>query len=281
MINYPNINPDFINICGITIKWYGVCHVIAFLLFYWRATVTKPIDFTKDQLADLLFYVCLGVLFGGRIGYIVFYMSSEVFSDPLTMLKFWLPGRSFHGGLLGVIIAMYCYHKLKKQNFWKIADFIAPIIPLGIAFGRIGNFINGELWGRVTTVSWGMIFPYVDDLPRHPSQIYEFLLEGVLLFIILNFIFNLKIFNKNYYFSSRLNKIFKNLFKNKSAWFLIFYAIFRILVENYREPDIELGLIKGLTMGQILSIPMLLIGGFLLWLRVRNLIIKENNAAIH
>lgn len=274
MINYPNINPDCLNIYGVTIKWYGVCHVLAFLLFYWRAMVSRPKYLSKDQLSDLLIYICIGVLFGGRVGYMVFYMPNEILADPLAVFKFWLPGRSFHGGLLGVIIGMYCYSKVQKQNFWEIADFIAPIVPLGIAFGRIGNFINGELWGRVTKVDWGMIFPHVDNSPRHPSQIYEFLLEGIILYISLNYILdliNLKYFNANYN-NSKSSIVFKNIFNNKSAWFLVLYAIFRIVVENYREPDAQLGLMKGLSMGQILSIPMLLIGGFLLWLRCRKLI---------
>lgn len=244
MINYPNINPDFINIYGITIKWYGVCHVLALLLFYWRAQITKPNSLANEQLYDLLCYVCLGGLWGGKIGYIIFYMPSEIIEDPLAILRFWLPGRSFHGGLLGVIIALYIYAKVTKQIFWEVADFIAPIVPLGLALGRIGNFINGELWGRITNVPWGMVFHHVDSFPRHPSQIYEILLEGIVLFMIL-----------------------KNIKKNSSLWFLILYAIFRILIENYREPDIQIGLINGLTMGQILSIPMLVIGVYLLFVR--------------
>ena len=246
MIQYPDLNPNAITIGSFSIKWYGVCYLIAFSLCYWQSIIKKPSNWSREQVVDLLFYLSMGVIFGGRLGYILFYCPIDIIDNPLTLLQFWLPGRSFHGGLLGVLIAIIFYAKKNHYSFLEITDFIAPIAPIGIACGRIGNFINGELWGRVTDVSWGMVFAHVDQLPRHPSQIYEFLLEGVMLFLILN-IDNWRSYSNRFY-------------KNKSALFLIFYALFRIFVENYREPDFDQGFIVNMTMGQILSIPMLIAG---------------------
>lgn len=245
MINYPNFDPNAISFGAFSIKWYGICYLVAFLLCYWQAikknTRELKLQLNNEQIADLFFYLSIGVIFGGRIGYILFYAPMDIIDHPITLLQFWLPGRSFHGGLLGVIIAILYYAKKNRCFLLKLTDFIAPIVPIGIACGRIGNFINGELWGRVTSMPWGMIFSHVDNLPRHPSQLYEFFLEGIMLYLILNL---------KYY-------------KNKSAWFLIFYGLFRIFVENYREPDVEqyfIADIAHITMGQMLSIPMLLIG---------------------
>lgn len=257
MINYPDIDPNAISFGSFSIKWYGICYFIAFLLCYWQAIIKKPskLNLNKEQIADLLFYLSMGVIFGGRIGYMLFYALTDVIHNPLSLLQFWLPGRSFHGGLLGVIVAIFMYAKKNRYSFLDITDFIAPIVPIGIACGRIGNFINGELWGRVTDVSWGMVFAHVDNLPRHPSQIYEFLLEGIILYLILN----LKLNNQRYF-----NSYIYNVYQNKSALFLIFYGLFRIFVENYREPDFGQDLIANMTMGQMLSIPMLVFGFLLL-----------------
>ena len=243
MIIYPEFDPNAITIGSFSIKWYGICYLIAFLWCYWQAILKKSNDWTKEQIEDLLFYIALGVIFGGRIGYILFYYPSDLITDPLSLLQFWLPGRSFHGGLLGVLIAVIFYSKKHHLTFLAVTDFIAPIAPIGIMCGRVGNFINGELWGRVTNMPWGMVFRHVDQYTRHPSQIYELLLEGVVLFFILQICDNKK--QEGY----------------KSAVFLAFYAIFRIFVENYREPDFDQGFIlTNITMGQILSIPMVIIG---------------------
>lgn len=245
MLKYPNIDPTAFNIGPFSIKWYGICYLIAFLLCYWLALVKKPDNYTKTQVEDLLFYIVMGVIFGGRVGYILLYYPDYIFTNPIDVIKFWLPGRSFHGGLVGVLIAIKLYIRKYQQPFLAITDFIAPIVPIGILFGRLGNFINGELYGRVTNVPWGMVFEHIDHMPRHPSQLYELLLEGVLLFIILN----------------KFIKTNKNIVGYNSAVFLIFYGLFRILVENYREPDLDLGFIAHhFTMGQILSIPMLVAG---------------------
>lgn len=262
MINYPDLNPNAITLGSFSIKWYGVCYLAAFILCYWRAISKKTPAFNNQQVSDLLFYISMGVIFGGRIGYILFYSPMDLIFNPFSLLQFWQPGRSFHGGLLGVLIAISVYAVKNRRGFLEITDFIAPIVPIGIACGRVGNFINGELWGRFTNVSWGMVFPHVDVLPRHPSQIYEFLLEGLALFLILNINF------KNY-------SVLHGVYKNKSALFLIFYALFRIFVENYREPDLGVGLIANMTMGQILSIPMFLLGICLLFWRSREFVTKE------
>ncbi len=253
MIVCPDIDPNAFSVGSFSVRWYGVCYLIAFLLGYWQAIIKKSNNWNKEQIEDLVFYIAIGVILGGRIGYVLFYSASDIFIEPLTLLQFWLPGRSFHGGLLGVLIAIIVYAKKTNRAFLDITDFIAPIIPIGIFFGRIGNFINGELWGRITNVPWGMVFRHVDEMPRHPSQLYEALLEGVLLFFIL------KICDNN----SKCN-----VRGFKSGIFLICYAMFRIFVECYREPDLDQGFIANMTMGQILSIPMLIVGvGLMLYKR--------------
>lgn len=257
MLIYPQIDPTAFNIGPLSIKWYGICYLVAFLLCYWRVIVSKPDNWTNNQVQDLLFYIVMGVIFGGRIGYILLYYPDHILT--LDIIKFWVPGRSFHGGLIGVLIAIILYAKKYKQSFIAITDFIAPIVPIGIIFGRLGNFINGELYGRITNMPWGMVFGHVDHFARHPSQLYELLLEGILLFIILN----------------KFVKTNKNIVGYNSAVFLIFYGLFRILVENYREPDFDLGFIVHIfTMGQILSIPMLVVG--LCWYLKINYIQKKN-----
>lgn len=248
MIMFPELDPNAFSIGPFSVKWYGVCYLAAFLLCYWLAIVKKPSNWNKEQIEDLLFYIAMGVIFGGRIGYIFLYYPTEIIENPLNILKFWLPGRSFHGGLIGVLIAIIFYARKYKQSFFTVTDFMAPIIPIGIMCGRLGNFINGELFGRITDVPWAMIFEHIDEQPRHPSQLYELFLEGVLLFLVLK----------------KFDKQGEAALGHNSAIFLIFYSLFRIIVENYREPDIDLGFIMHtLTMGQVLSIPMLLVGLFL------------------
>lgn len=262
-----------------TIKWYGICYLIAFLVSYYLLIIKankrsynnfndqNDCVFNKEQITDLLFYSSIGVIIGGRVGYILIYSPEDLLHNPLTLIQFWLPGRSFHGGLLGVLVAILIYARKYQRNFLEIANFIAPIVPVGIGCGRIGNFINGELYGRVTNVPWGMIFPHVDQFPRHPSQIYEFLLEGVLLFLVLN-LSNLCIKDgscnhKWIVFVNKLNQ-------NKSGLFLIFYGVIRFFVEYYREPDFNQNFIIHMTMGQILSIPMILAGIVILFLQFKN-----------
>ncbi len=206
---------------------------------------------TRKQVDDLIFYAALGVILGGRFGYILFYDLASYTRDPLNILKIWQGGMSFHGGLIGVLIAVWLYGRKIGQTFFQVTDFVAPLVPIGLGAGRIGNFINGELWGRETDLPWGMIFPYTDQLllVRHPSQLYEALLEGVLLFAIL------------WGYSRRSRPLM-----SVSAMFLIFYGSFRILVEFAREPDAHLGYLAfdWLTMGQLLSLPMVVLGVVLL-----------------
>jgi len=200
---------------------------------------------TRDQVSDLLFYSFLGVILGGRVGYVLFYQFEYFLSDPLYLFQIWQGGMSFHGGLLGVILAIFIFARKTKKNFLEVGDFVAPLVPIGLGMGRLGNFINAELWGRQTDVSWAMVFP-TDPLqvPRHPSQLYEFALEGVVLFAIL-------------YMISRKTRSLGLA----SGAFLIGYGVFRSIVEFFREPDAHLGLyFSFISKGQILSIPMILVG---------------------
>lgn len=252
-LTFPQIDPVLVQIGPLAIRWYGLMYLIGFAFAMWLANrrAEQPgSGWTKDQVSDLLFAGFLGVVIGGRIGYVLFYNFDLFLANPLYLFKVWTGGMSFHGGLLGVITAMFWYGHKNGRTFFSIADFIAPLVPFGLGMGRLGNFINGELWGRVTDVPWAMIFPTGGPLPRHPSQLYEFLLEGVVLFIILN------------------------LFIHKprptgavSGLFLLCYGSFRFFVEFFRQPDAQLGFFDGwLTMGQILSTPMILLGAaILIW----------------
>lgn len=253
MLFYPNINPVALKLGPIKIHWYGLMYLLGFglawLLALYRAK--KPSSgWTKDQVADFIFYSALGVILGGRIGYMLFYDFSGLISNPLSLFKIWQGGMSFHGGLIGVVIAIWLFARRYKKTWCEVADFAAPLVPLGLAAGRIGNFINGELWGRVTTVPWGMVFPGAGPLPRHPSQIYEFLLEGVLLFVIL------------WWFSAKKRPPFA-----VGALFLLLYGLFRFTIEFFRQPDPQLGFVAfgWLSQGQLLSIPMMLIGAIALF----------------
>ena len=247
MFYYPNnINPVAFSLGPIKVHWYGLMYLFGFISAWWLASVrSKNIGLTKEQVTDLIFYAALGVVLCGRIGYMVFYDVPDLISNPLTLFKVWDGGMSFHGGMLGVLLALFLYAKKLKKSVWDLTDFVAPMVPIGLAAGRAGNFINGELWGRVTTVPWGMVYPNAGPLPRHPSEVYEFLLEGVALFLIL------------WFFSMRPRPRFA-----VSALFLLGYGCFRFFCEFWRQPDPQYGyLLWGwVTMGQILSFPMIVIG---------------------
>jgi len=248
MIPFPNINPIALQIGPLKIHWYGLMYVIGFLaawlLGIWRAARPGS-GWTKEQVGDIIFYCALGVIIGGRVGYMLFYAWPELLQNPLNLFKIWQGGMSFHGGLLGVIVSMWWFGKRRQKTFFEVSDFIAPLVPIGLAAGRMGNFINGELWGRVTDVPWGMVFPHAGSAPRHPSQLYEFFLEGVVLFILL------------WWFSAKPKPRMA-----VSGLFLLGYGAFRFVVEFFRQPDIQIGFVAfgWMTKGQLLCIPMIILG---------------------
>ena len=254
MFIFPQINPVVISLGPLSIHWYGVMYIIAFggawVLASYRRNM-KPNQWSTDQISDLIFYGAIGAVVGGRLGSVFFYNFDRFLEDPLWVFRVWEGGMSFHGGLLGVGVALYFYSKSLRKGFWETIDFIVPFVPFGLGAGRIGNFIGGELWGRPTDVPWGMVFPHVDQLPRHPSQLYEVALEGVALFILL------------WWFSSNPRPRLA-----VSGVFALGYGSFRFFIEFFREPDQQIGLIafEWLTMGQLLSVPMAAGGILLLFL---------------
>lgn len=253
MITYPDINPVALSIGPLKVHWYGLMYLVGFVGAWalGRYRASKP-DWPLSPLLvdDLIFYGALGVILGGRIGYMVFYQTPELIHHPLTLFQVWDGGMSFHGGLIGVMVAMWLFARKYKLHFFTLMDFIAPLVPIGLFAGRIGNFINGELWGKVTTLPWGMVFPTGGPLPRQPSMLYEAFSEGILMFVIL-LLFSMKPRPR----------------MAVSALFLILYGTFRFLVEFVREPDPQLGYLWDgwLTMGQVLSFPMIVIGALLMW----------------
>jgi phosphatidylglycerol:prolipoprotein diacylglycerol transferase len=254
MLIHPQIDPVAIQIGSFGIHWYGLMYLMAFAQFIvlGRLCIKRPyyqaLGWTTKDLEDLLFAGVMGVVLGGRIGHVLFYMPEFYFANPLSILKVWQGGMSFHGGLLGVILAMVWFARRKNTSFWTVSDLVAPLVPFGLAFGRLGNFINAELWGRPADVPWAMVFPLVDAIPRHPSQIYQLLFEGILLGLVL-WVYARK--------PHRLGQV--------SGLFLLGYGICRFLVEFAIEPDVFLGpLAFGFSMGQWLTIPMILFGIYLL-----------------
>lgn len=252
MLQHPQFDPVAIQLGPIAVHWYGLMYLLGFaavwLLGRHRIRQGK-VSFTSRDLEDIIFYSVIGVVVGGRLGYALIYKPAYYLSHPLEILYLWEGGMSFHGGLVGVIIVLVWYARSRGRHLFEVSDFIAPMIPLGLAAGRWGNFVNGELWGRTTGLPWGMVFPYAGPEPRHPSQLYEMMLEGLLLFAVL------------WWFSSKPRKR-----GQVSGLFLVGYGTARFLVEFTREPDAFLGLLTaGLSMGQLLSIPMVLAGAFILW----------------
>jgi len=258
MLPYPEIDPVAFFLGPLKVHWYGMTYLLA-LAFAWRLALHRSKNswspISADKVDDLIFYGTMGVFLGGRIGYTVFYNWEFVLRDPLWVFRVWEGGMSFHGGLLGVILATYILARREKIPFMNLLDFVAPLVPMGLALGRLGNFIGQELWGRATSVSWGMIFPRDPlQLQRHPSQLYQFALEGLLLFFTL------------LWFSSRPRPMYA-----VSGFFAIGYAILRIFVEFFREPDVHIGFQASgwLTRGQLLCVPLLVVGFIFLVLAYR------------
>ncbi len=261
MLIHPQFDPIALQVGPLAVHWYGLTYLLAFALFWALArrrlahppyaSLSGPNAWRPADIEDLLFFGVLGVILGGRLGYVLFYKPAYYAAHPLEALALWQGGMSFHGGMLGVIAALAWFAWSRKRPFWQVTDLVAPCVPLGLASGRLGNFINGELWGRAAdpALPWAMVFPQSGSaLPRHPSQIYQFLLEGVLLFVVL-------------WLMARKPRPAGQL----SAAFLVGYGLLRFTAEYFREPDAHLGLLSaGLSMGQWLCVPMVL-AGLVLW----------------
>ncbi|MDD3760074.1 MAG: prolipoprotein diacylglyceryl transferase [Acidithiobacillus sp.] len=267
MLHYPNINPMGFQLGPITIHWYGLLEIISFViatLWLIRRGRRSHTPWKKSEVVDLEFFVAIGAILGGRVGYVLWYNLPYYVQHPLHMLYIWDGGMSFHGGLLGVVLACWLFAKSKPEHgFMPTLDFIAPAVPIGLGLGRIANFINDQLFGRVSHLPWAMVFPAGGPQPRQPSQIYEFLLEGVLLFLILAI------------YSRRPRPI-----GAVGGLFVFGYGVFRFLVEFVRQPDIQLGFVLGpLTMGQVLSIPMILLGPVIIWWAYRGGFAEQTHSA--
>jgi phosphatidylglycerol:prolipoprotein diacylglycerol transferase len=248
MLVHPQFDPVALQIGPVAVRWYGLMYLVAFVLFVvlgkYRARQNLLTGWHPRDIDDMLFYGVFGVIVGGRLGYVLFYKPLHYLQHPLEILAVWEGGMSFHGGFLGVLVALWLFARLRSKRWLDVTDFVAPLVPLGLAAGRLGNFINGELWGRPTDGPWGMVFPQVDGLARHASQLYQFALEGVLLFAIL------------WWYTSRRRPM-----GAPSGLFLLGYGVLRFVAEFAREPDAFLGYLSfGLTMGQWLSLPMIAAG---------------------
>jgi phosphatidylglycerol---prolipoprotein diacylglyceryl transferase len=271
MLTYPDIDPIALSIGPLKVHWYGLMYLVGFAAFWvlGRYRASRPDSgWTAEMVDDVLFFGVMGTIIGGRLGYMLFYGYDQLAADPLNLFKIWEGGMSFHGGLIGVLTAMWLFARRYQRRFFEVTDFIAPLVPLGLFAGRIGNFINGELWGSPTSLPWGMRLPcdrfpvYCRDLPAgaqwsaplQPSQLYEALLEGVVLFLIV------------WLFSRRPRPTMA-----VSGVFLIGYGFFRFVVELIRQPDAQLGYLAfgWVTMGQVLSLPMVLAGIVLVFLAYR------------
>jgi phosphatidylglycerol:prolipoprotein diacylglycerol transferase len=247
MLTHPNFDPIAISLGPLAIRWYGLMYLAAFGFLWWlgRMRIARGLaPITREQFDDLIFLGVLGTILGGRLGYVLFYKPAYYFAHPLEIFAIWQGGMAFHGGFLGVLAAVALFAWRRRIDWWRLMDFIAPCVPTGLAAGRLGNFINGELWGRPTDLPWGMVFRGAGDLPRHPSQLYQFALEGVLLFALL------------WWYASK-----PRARGAVSALFLMGYGGFRFIAEFAREPDDFLGLLAlNLSMGQWLSLPMIAAG---------------------
>ncbi|MBF0423276.1 MAG: prolipoprotein diacylglyceryl transferase [Magnetococcales bacterium] len=248
MLVHPEIDPVVVALGPVAIRWYGVMYSLAFILGWPLLKIQArrmELPLSKEELGDFTVWILAGVIIGGRLGYILFYQFSYYLDNPWAVFRVWEGGMAFHGGLIGVAVAICHFARVKKVHCLSLGDLVSPVVPLGLFLGRLGNFINGELWGRATDVPWGMVFPHGGGpLPRHPSQLYEAALEGVFLFILL-------------WWLGRSRRGRGELF----GIFLLGYGVVRFMIEFFREPDPQLGLLSlGLSMGQWLCLPMMLVG---------------------
>ena len=250
LLIHPSIDPVMVSFGIIQIRWYGVAYVLGFLLgIYLIKQINQGYQkrIKNKQIDDFFIWSVIGVILGGRIGYVLFYQTTTILTDPINILFIWKGGMSFHGGLIGIIISIFLFSKKYSIDFFQLSDLVSSVAPVGLFFGRLANFINVELYGRVTDFPLAMIYPSIDQAPRHPSQLYEAFFEGVVLFIILRHC------NKKNYSQNNFGFI--------TSLFLILYGIFRFLIEFLREPDAHIGLIfNSITMGQLLSVPLVIIG---------------------
>ncbi|MBQ9235995.1 MAG: prolipoprotein diacylglyceryl transferase [Alphaproteobacteria bacterium] len=249
-LDYPAISPIAFAFGPLAIRWYSLAYLfgiaLAWLMLWWYNRKFK-LGYTKGQMEDLVFYVTMGIIIGGRLGYAVFYGGAEMWLRPWHLLELWKGGMSFHGGVLGVIIAAWLYAKNYKWRFLQATDLVAIFCPIGIFLGRIANFVNDELWGRPSDVAWAVKFPAGGYIPRHPSQLYEACLEGLVMFVVLNALW-------------RCAKL-RERYGVVSGGFVLLYGVFRIALEQFRQPDAHLGFFFGsITMGQMLSVPMVFVG---------------------
>lgn len=251
---FPEVSPVIFSVGPLAIRWYSMAYLLGIVIGWWlinRNVKVNNLGLSKPNVEDFVFYLTVGIILGGRLGYAVFYGGAEMWLKPWRLFELWKGGMSFHGGMVGVIVATYLFSKKIKYSFLGLTDLVVLYAPIGIFLGRIANFINDELWGRVTDVAWAVRFPSGGYLPRHPSQLYEACLEGLLMFVILNCLWMLPKLRER-----------KGIV---SAMFVVLYGCFRIIVEQFREPDAQLGFFfGGVTMGQMLSLPLVLVGAIFL-----------------
>lgn len=249
-LDFPQISPVMFSIGPLDIRWYSMAYLVGILLGWFlinRNVQKNNLELNRQKVEDLIFYLTLGIILGGRLGYAIFYGGKAMWSEPWHILEIWKGGMSFHGGVAGVIIALWVYARKINYKFLGLTDLVVLYAPIGIFLGRLANFANDELWGRVTDVPWAIRFPAGGYLPRHPSQLYEAFFEGIVMFLLLNWLWRYS--------------FVRNRSGLVSALFVLMYGVFRISMEQFREPDQHMGFFfGGITMGQILSLPLIVLG---------------------